>query len=585
MANSEKDDFSFKNYFIPLTNSKVVTWIILIGVLVFFNMFFNAFVWDDRTFIQYNPDMLHLNLFYLLGPNMFNNISAGQYRAFIAIYFTFFHTFFGNNAFFYHIAQLTIHITNTILIFYFLKKFFRVPISFFLSLLFLIHPMQVESVSYIASSDNPLFTLFGLIALILSTKEELSYKQTILIFLLLILSIMSKETGIFFTFLVVIYRFLFLKKEKIIFLTSGIIVILAYFFLRFFIAGVYFSKVLLAPISRLSFTERLLNIPSILLYYIKTLLFPVNLAIIQYWTVTKINFSNFYLPLFIDIFLILLLLILGFFVYKKQKQMFGLLIFFVVWIILGFGIYSQIFALNMTVADRWFYFPFIGILGILGIVLNIFKDFITKHKKIFITFTIIILFLFSIRTVIRNSNWQNPIMLYTHDIKVMDNFELENTLGGELNSAGDRSEAFIHFKKSVKLFPHVTNLFNLGLSYEQKSDYKNAEKYYQKAFNSDTLGSVPYPHKKLEIIYVRYSLVTLQTDPKSALGIINEGLKDYPNDATMWYVKAECEYKLNNYNQALDAAEKAYQIVPNDSNAANLYNRILNKLPIDTSIK
>src|SRR6185437_5072113 len=256
--NEPFEEFSFKKLFIPLTTLKAIHWIVIIGFIVYANMLLNGFVWDDKTFIQLNPDVRHINIFYLLGPNMFNNIGAGQYRSFIALYFTILYTFFNNTAFFYHIFQLLIHFTNTILVFFFFKKFLKLEIAFFFALIFLVHPMQVESVSYIASSDNPLFTFFGLLALILNFVDRPSIKRTVTILGLLLLSLLSKETGIIFVLLIILYRLLFLKTDKTAYVIYGGITLLLYFFMRFAIAGVFFSQVKLAPITQLTFFTKLL---------------------------------------------------------------------------------------------------------------------------------------------------------------------------------------------------------------------------------------------------------------------------------------------------------------------------------------
>src|SRR3989304_819067 len=42
------------------------------------------------------------------------------------------------------------------------------------------------------------------------------------------------------------------------------------------------------------------------------------------------------------------------------------LLFFLVWLWLGLGLHLHILALETTLTDRWFYFPQIGLLGIIG---------------------------------------------------------------------------------------------------------------------------------------------------------------------------------------------------------------------------
>jgi hypothetical protein len=143
-----------KKYAYPLT-------IIAIGFFVYFNTFFNGFVWDDNSYIIGNVQIHSFNLPLFFGKNLFNTV--GQYRPIPVLYFFSLYTMFGNMAFFYHIFSVSLHISNTLLLFWFFKQFFGKKTSLIASLAFLVHPMQVESVSYISAVASLLTVLFGLL--------------------------------------------------------------------------------------------------------------------------------------------------------------------------------------------------------------------------------------------------------------------------------------------------------------------------------------------------------------------------------------------------------------------------------------
>jgi hypothetical protein len=207
------------------------------------------------------------------------------------------------------------------LIFFIFKTFFKKNLSLLLSIIFLIHPIQVESVSYIAASASPLFTLFGLSALLLSLKQRINLKRLVGISILLLLSLLTKEAGFLFLVIILCYWFLYKKLHILKLFISSAIVVIVYFALRFGIGNVYFTKLPLVPIARLPLIDRLLNIPSIVFYYIKTLFFPNKLAIGQQRVITKFTFSTFFGPLVIDILITLLIGCFGFYVYKTNKNL------------------------------------------------------------------------------------------------------------------------------------------------------------------------------------------------------------------------------------------------------------------------
>src|SRR5258707_302289 len=43
----QEHDFSFNDLFIPLTTKKAIHWIVIIGLIIYFNSIFNGFIGDD----------------------------------------------------------------------------------------------------------------------------------------------------------------------------------------------------------------------------------------------------------------------------------------------------------------------------------------------------------------------------------------------------------------------------------------------------------------------------------------------------------------------------------------------------------
>src|SRR6266566_3309867 len=164
--------FTFKQFFVPLTTKKAIIIIAVIGFIVFSNSLFNGFVWDDVDYILNNPQVHQLSLPDIFDSNIFN--TGLFYRPLQAMFFTSMYLLFGHQAFFYHLVQLTLHIIDTCLLFMFFCLFFTEGISLFLALVFLVHPINVESVAWISASVNEVCFFFGITALLLVHKQSLS---------------------------------------------------------------------------------------------------------------------------------------------------------------------------------------------------------------------------------------------------------------------------------------------------------------------------------------------------------------------------------------------------------------------------
>jgi hypothetical protein len=537
-------------------------------------------VWDDLSYIQYNPDIHTINILKLFKENSFNHL--GQYRALTATYFAFLYTFFGGNTFFYHLIQLGLHITNAAILLLLFKKFFSIRTAFFLSLIFLIHPMQVESVSFIGASGNILLFLLGIVGLFLLHKERYRQKQTkiALVFFLFLLSLLAKETGIVFLVLALVSAFLFLWKNKLSFLIYGVGTIAIYMLIRFKIGGSHLDYGVfqtIIPIANLSFGERVLNMPAIFFYYIKTFIFPFRLVIDQQWVISAVDVWQFYIPLLVSLAFLSSCIGFGVVLFRKKSSFFQSYIFFFLWFLLGIGIHMQLVPLDSTVADRWFYVPIAGLLGMIGVGVSVVSK--KKYTKPAVIVATAIVVLLSLRTVVRNANWIDYLTLLQHDTPLIDNYEMENNLAALYSLQRKYKEAIVHEKKSVALYPNDTNLSNLAFFYENVKDYEKTEEYYKKTITT-TNRSQNYDNKS-KFAYLHLGGMKFDDGkPEIAVQIYKEGLKKYPHDGLLWSFLAAAQYQLNQQQEALASAQKAKTYLPTDS-THKLYDIILNKKKLD----
>ncbi|MBI2593897.1 glycosyltransferase family 39 protein [Candidatus Daviesbacteria bacterium] len=542
--------------------------LIAAGFLLYFNILFNDFVWDDFDQLVRN-DAVHsaANIQYFFSGSTFysgggEKLIGLYYKPLMPMFFSIIYTFFGPQAAFFHLFQLIIHISSSVLLFLFLKQFFKEWQAFLASLVFLVHPINVETVAYISALQDTLFFFFGILSLILIRQGGDKFLHYAVLSILLLCSILSKETGFLYILISLVYGFLFKKKFFLKIFFSVTATLSTYAILRFGIAQVYYQQAGLAPIIRASFEERLLTIPKIFFYYFKTFFYPNELAISQHWLVkTPSGFSDFYLPLGFGLALALILFNIGLIIWKKNRDSFKPYLFFIIWLGLGLGLNSNIVPLDMTVADRWFYFPAVGLIGIIAVSLTSLKiknDLIKSNGLLII---IIITAFLSVRTSIRTFDWRNIYTLYSHDVKINnDSFDLQNNYGVSLYRQTRYNEAKAEFEKSISLAPYwYTSWHNLGLIYERDKQFDKAKESYQKTI--DLSGGAYFGYISLA------RLILMDEDPKEAREIASLAIKKYPKNPELWLLLSLSEYKLKNKDAALAAAQTSYSLL-SDSKAA-----------------
>jgi hypothetical protein len=548
-----EDELSFKSNFVPLTTKKALSFLIIIGLLIFFLSLFNNFVGDDNTQIIDNPSIQSLQNV----PTFFfeNRLDTGgktklgglYYKPLLDMSYALTYSLFGLTPFFYHFFQLILYIINACLLFLLFKHFFDKRIAFLLSLVFLIHPINSETAFYIADTQDVLFLFFGLIALLILTKYQ-SQKALIITSVCLLFSLLSKETGSLFLLILLLYAFIF--KRKIFYPLLGYvsIVVVLYSLLRVHALGLSTHSMISAPIEKLSLISRLINIPSIFFFYLKTFMFPLELSGSWQWAYTQIDVNHFVVPLIFDLLFFAVITYFAFILYKKYPRKHVVLyIFFTIWFLIGLLFHSQIFPLDQTVADRWFYFPIVGLLGMVGILLETFH--ISLKNKWIIFVLILLILLLSMRTFIRSFDWRDDFTLASHDSKVFDTYNSEYIISHTYYEEGMLNEAKIHAERSIALFPYITNYTNLGAIDSRMGDYKNAKIAYLRALHYGD-GILPYQNLA--------SLSYVYGDSQNNIDFIkNIALKKYPKDGILWFDLAVLEYRSGNKTDAKSAIRNA----------------------------
>lgn len=583
--------------------------ILLIGIIIYFPILFNGFVWDDFTFIINNAGMHQLNFIHLISQNEFNY--GPFYRPIPAIYFAFLYVLFGQHALFYHIIQIVLHIVDTSLLFLFFCFFFEERISFFLALVFLVHPINVESIAYIGASQSELYFLPGITALLLAKKKQLTQKRLAIIILLLLFSVLTKETGFLFIIMVLLMRYILrlgIVKELLL---GTVFIGILYAFLRVKIGQVTYHPAMEVPIAQLSLSERLINIPSIFIYYIKTFFFPMQLVVWQIWIIHSVTFKDVIFPLVLCILFFVGLLYLTILLYRNFKRTSTLeqihkknqnkkitvqlgennnrflqFIFFAFWFLFGSGMILQLVPLDMTVADRWFYFPIVGLLGMIGVVLQRFLPSIKLHYKFYFYVTIIILSLFSLRTVVRTFDWKNEIQLFTHDLNYeKNNYFIMINLAKDYDSIGQHATALNYQQKVISIYVDIASLNELGVMYEYSKQYDNAIAIFTRAIKMSENKQYIDKDKNSPATYANLAFTyLLKGNSKNAIDFITKtALKKFPNNAQLYSMLAIAQSQQGNHLEAVAAAKNALQL-SSDNDTKSVYFRIINNIPISTSL-
>ncbi len=187
-----KKKFIFENHMTLIINkflSKIserkplVFGILLAFALIcYVNVIDGPMLFDDEHFIEKNLLIQSLDNI----PDIFTTsvtegayIGSNFYRPNQQVVYAFLYHFFGLNPVAYHLVSILLHLLNAFFIFLLLVRFsFSKNASFIAALLFLVHPVQVEAVSYISGLADPLGLFLLLLGLLSYHKGLMARKRT-----------------------------------------------------------------------------------------------------------------------------------------------------------------------------------------------------------------------------------------------------------------------------------------------------------------------------------------------------------------------------------------------------------------------
>lgn len=586
--------------------------ILIVGFFVYVNALPNGFVWDDEEQIVNNtvirewqnlPLFFTSSTFYAGGAGL----SGGFYRPLVSLSYFLNYQIWGLIPLGFRLFQIIFHLLNLVLIFFILRKIFNEQkikygneISTLATLLFTVHPANVESVIYLASLGEVLYTFFGLLSFWFFLKlPAINYKNNcfLLGFLFAFLGLFAKESALVIFPIVALYFFIFIKPKLRFWLNYTFGTLLSagiYLFLRLFVAKIPAVSTHFAPISQASLLERLTTIPYSIFSYLKIIFFPKDLTISHQFIVSSVFDIRFWGPL---IFLIAILSLAGFYIWKAHCSHTAnskLSAFWLLWFFVSLFPTLNIIPLEMTIAERWLYFPLIGFLSLVSlfIIQAIHpaaeqacygaRKLPQKWRKISYIFLILIILSLSARTISRAADWKNGLTLFGHDVQyskdgstssLQGSFDLENNYGVELFRAGRIDEAETHFRKSIELQPKWTYPHNnLGAILERRGNLENALAEYKKSAELsdyylayENIGGILFKMRKYE----------------EAKDFLLQALQKFPRNANLKWQLALVYLTENDTQKATSLLFSALQDDPQNVKVIQLFSAIQQGIKIE----
>jgi len=396
---------------------------------------------------------------------------------------------YGLNPMGHHWTNLQLHIANTLLLFFVLQLMTGAILrSAFVSALFAIHPLHVESVAWIAERKDVLcafFWILSMYAYVGYVRNPEKKRYYILLIILFALGLMAKPMIVTLPFVLLLLDFWPLSRFQSIIHERKINVFQAFKTLVWEKTPLFVLSAIscvitffvqqhggaVASIEALSLKARAANAIVSYTSYIGKMIWPLHLAVLYpllEWNLGEVLISGL---------LLLLMSTLAIRTWHRHPYFSVGWLWYLGTLIPVIGL-VQVGAQSM--ADRYTYIPLIGLFIIIAWAMPDISSKWRGRRIVLTTISGVMIILFMICSWFQVHHWKNGVTLFTHAVKLTHNNSIAYCeLGHALNQHGKRDEAIIHFLRSLKINPNYAEAhYELGVTLEAQGNSTAAVRQY-----------------------------------------------------------------------------------------------------------
>jgi len=549
--------------------------IAVVAATVYSNTLFMDFVSDDLYQVKENTLITSLRyLPEIFTTEVWRGVKGGDnlspyYRPIFTLSYLVDYLFWGKRPFGYHLTNLLLHVAVSLIIYFLSIKFLsHKGVAFLSSLLFSVHPVHSEAISWIAARNEPLAALFMLSSFYfyILFREEKRFGLFYISLFLYLLALLSKEMAVTMPLLILFYEICFGSEswnKKIKWPLLFLILLIPYFIVR--------SAVLeVSSWQSIPLLWRVNTGIVIVVKYLKLLIFPFDLKV--YYDIPIIK--NPFEPQVILSMIILAIIFVSIFIMRRRNK---IIFFFLLWIFITIIPVSGIptLILPSPMAERYLYIPSIGFVIALSYCMVILKNLgqkvadvrlsghVRKVMPVINTFIIFFIGLLFILNYQRNYVWKDQLSYATMVVKDAPNSPGgHNDLGVEYAKQGRIEDAIRELRIAINIKPDFSEaLSNLSALYRRQKRYNDAIETLQAS-----LRLKPRNVSALNNLGVVYTEMGRFDD---AIMAFNSAMKIEKNFAEVHNNLGVVYLKQDKLEEALKEFGIAIQLEPNYAEAYN----------------
>ena len=525
--------------------------------LTFASTFTFGWVYDDLPQIPGNPNLRWDRIAFLFTHHLWASVAgisnARFYRPLLSLWFLLNKSAFGLNPHWFHVTSVLAHLLATALAFFIARRLLKDAGGALLAAaIFGVHPLQVESASWISAVNDPLAAVFCF-ASFLAYKKAVEARNVTLWSLLattfFFCALLTKEVSIFLLVLVMIDFGLQLRDhatpQRYAFsrvISGYVLSIIVWFFIRYSVLGAVASAAYAA--SRVS---ALLTAPKIFLLQLWHVVLPKGLS--PHYDFGPLNSGRPVVLLLLDTAIVAVVAVLA---ARKEPRL---------WVAYTWLALPLLPSLNLRwlneddfVHDRYMYMSMLGVALIAGTGFVALKRRWPERRLIpGLAFALIIGLAFL--SAIQSQFWTNDVALFARGVQIAPQNEwAQLDYGAALSARGKFADAAAHFVKSYQLMPGSKAADYAGFAFQNSGDAQQAEHWYTLALQQDS--SLP------DAWFALGQMRMAQRRPADAVALFEKAIALSPSAEGYHYALGSALEQSGNTAAAMEAYRTELQLYP-----------------------
>jgi len=558
---------------------------VLIGTLLTFASTFTfGWVYDDPPQIPQNPNLEWSRFGFLVTHQLWASVAGMEgrfYRPLLTLWFLINKPLFGLNPHYFHVTNVLAHVAATTLAFFVARALLKdAGAALFAAAIFAVHPVQVESASWISSVNDSLAAALCFASFLISRKARSAPRNPAawwtLAGILFLLALLTKEVSIVLPGIILVDLWArsgqsdspserqatpqrFANSAAIAAIATYGLVAIFWMTLRSWALGGT-----AAISSSLPWSTTLLSIPKVILFNLYRVVLPVGLS--PHYDFRLIESAG---PQFL-LTLLALLILAAFAVLLATRNP-------CLWVAFAWLIFPMLPTLNLRwmneddfIHDRYLYMTMLGVALLAASAYARIRDWIKikwPAMQLFRPLAACVIVMLAFASAIQSEYWATDVTLFARAVDRAPNNEwAQLNYGSALSARGKFADAAPHFARSYELKPGWRAADFAGFAYQQSGDLSQAESWFRTALQLDpSLANAWFGLAQVSL---------LQHLPEQAITYLRKALQLEPTADGYHYALGTALEQISQRDAAIEEYKTELQLHPYQTGARKALERL-----------